>query len=96
MTPLATSTFVQVLFAAMIIVPVVILWVAAVVDVFRHGHSGLKVAAMLVLILILPLLGPLIYFALRKPEVDANEAYNVQAQERYERSQRPIGGSGTF
>ena len=51
MTLLATSTFLQVLFAAMIVVPIMILWVAAVVDVLRQGGSGLKIAAMLVLIL---------------------------------------------
>lgn len=34
MTSLATSTFLQVLLASMIVIPVVILWVAAVVDMF--------------------------------------------------------------
>lgn len=94
MTPLATSTFVQVLFAAMIIVPVMILWVAAVADVVRRSHSGLKVAAILVLILVVPILGPILYFAFRKPEIDADAAFTAQTQQRYEAQHRPIGGSG--
>ena len=96
MTPLATSTFVQVLFAAMIIVPVMILWVAAVADVVRRSHSGLKVAAILMLILILPIFGPILYFAFRRPEIDAEAALQAQNQQRYEAQQRPIGGTGRF
>jgi Phospholipase_D-nuclease N-terminal len=66
--PLATTTFLHVLFALMIAVPVVILWVAAVVDVLRRGGAGLRIAAVLVLILIFPILGPLLYFVFRRPE----------------------------
>lgn len=97
MTPLATSTFLQVLLAAMIILPVLILWVSAVVDVFRRSHSGLKLAAMLVLILILPLLGPLVYFAIRGP--DTSSAENVRLADesrRQEAAHRPIGGTGMY
>jgi phospholipase D-like protein len=96
MTPVATSTFLQVIFAMMIMVPMVILWVAAVVDVFRHGYSGLKVAAMLVLILIVPILGPILYFVFRKPEVDAEGAYMAEAELRRQAAQRPVGGSGMY
>jgi hypothetical protein len=34
------------LFALLITVPVVILWVAAVVDVLRRGGSGLRIAGV--------------------------------------------------
>ena len=37
---LATSTFLQVLFAVMIAVPVIVLWIAAAADVIRRGGSG--------------------------------------------------------
>ena len=95
MVLLATSTFLQVLFAAMIVVPIVILWVAAVVDVFRQGGSGLKIAAMLVLILIVPILGPILYFVFRRPEPGSAEAaYRAQADLRRESADRPIGGTG--
>jgi hypothetical protein len=94
--PLAVSTFLQAIFAAMIVVPLVILWVAAVVDVIRHQHSGLKIAAMLVLVLIFPLIGPILYFAFRKPSGTAEEKYMAEADLRRERHDRPIDTSGIY
>jgi hypothetical protein len=96
---LATSTFLQVLFALMIAVPVVILWVAAVADVLRRGGSGLRVAAVLVLILIVPILGPLLYFVFRRPESgpEAVDAAHMAAEDlRREAARRPVGGAGVY
>jgi len=96
---LATSTFLQVLFALAIAVPVVILWVAAVVDVLRRGGSGLRIAAILVLILIVPILGPLLYFVFRRPESDpeAVEAARLAGEDRRrEAARRPVGGTGMY
>jgi hypothetical protein len=98
-TLLATSTFLQVLFALMIAVPVVILWVAAVADVLRRGGSGLRVAAVLVLILIVPILGPLLYFVFRRPESgpEAVDAAHLAAEDlRREAARRPVGGTGFY
>jgi hypothetical protein len=95
MIVMATSTFLQVLFATMIAVPVVILWVAAVADVLRTGGGGLRVAGMLVLILVVPILGPLLYFALRKPPAgDAEAILMAQEDLRRETARRPVGGAG--
>lgn len=92
---IATSTFLQVTFALLLVVPVMILWVAAVVDVIRRGQSGLKIAAVLVLILIVPVLGPLLYFILRKPEPQSAEGIAMaQADLRREAARRPVGGTG--
>ena len=92
MTPLATSTFLQVLFAAFIVIPVVILCVAAVVDVIRHGGSGLRIAAMLVLILVVPILGPLLYFIFLGPDRESAEAaYAAQTDRRREAAARTVG-----
>jgi hypothetical protein len=94
---LATSTFLQVMFALLVAVPVIILWVAAVVDVIRRGHSGLKIAAVLVLILVVPILGPLLYFIFRKPEPQSAEAIAMaQADLRREAARRPVGGTGVY
>ena len=96
---LATSTFLQVLFAVMIAVPVIILWVAAVADVIRRGGSGLRVAAVLVLILVVPILGPVLYFVFRSPESGpaAAEAAHLAAEDqRREAARRPVGGTGLY
>ena len=94
--PIATSTFLQVMFATLIVVPVVILWIAAVVDVFRHGGSGLKIAAVLVLILIVPILGPLLYFVFRREPVSAEAAHLAHEDLRREAARRPVGGTGMY
>lgn len=100
MTPLATSTFLQVLFAAMIIIPVVILWVAAVVDVVKNGGSGVKIAGVLLLILILPIIGPVLYFVFRsEPEPtpgDVEAAALAQADLRREAAGHPVGPPGSY
>jgi hypothetical protein len=62
---LAMSTFLQVLIALVVLAPIVILWIAAVADAFRSEHSGISLAATLVLILIFPIIGPLLYFIFR-------------------------------
>jgi hypothetical protein len=98
MSPLlATSTFLQVMFAMLVAMPIVILWVAAVVDVVRHGRSGLKIAGVLVLILVLPILGPILYFIFR-PETatpaELEAQVMAQADLHRERAGAPIGSSG--
>ena len=92
---LATSSFFQVIFASMIVIPAMILWVAAVVSVISSGGGGLRIAAMLVLILIVPIIGPLLYFVFRKPKpVSAEDMYMAQADRRRETAARPVGGTG--
>jgi hypothetical protein len=95
--PLAVSTFLQVVFASLIVIPVLILWVAAVVDVIRRGGSGLRIAATLVLILIVPILGPLLYFAFRRPDPASAEAIHAAQEDvRREAARRPAGGTGVY
>jgi hypothetical protein len=93
---IATSTFLQTIFAALIIAPIVILWVAAIVDVIRSHRGGWPIVATLVLILIVPILGPILYFAFRKPEDSAEKAYLAQADLRRESEHRPVGGPGFY
>ena len=90
---LAVSTFFQVVFGAMLVTAVVIMWVAAVVDLFRSGASGLKIAAMLVLILLFPIIGPMLYLVFTKPkkQVSAEEMYMAQADLHRELARRPVG-----
>ena len=95
---LATSTFLQVMLAMLVAVPIIGLWIAAVVDVIRFGGSGLRIAAMLVLILVVPILGPLLYFIFFRPPVpeSAEAMHMAQEDRRREAAHRPMGGSGVY
>jgi hypothetical protein len=62
----ADNTFAGVFFALLIWAPIMFLWVAALVDIFRrHDLSGVAIAAWLLLIVLLPIVGTLIYFIAR-------------------------------
>jgi len=63
MTPLAVSTFVWVF----ILVPLLVVWVIGVVDIVRRPLSRAATAAWIVIVLVLPFIGTLVYFVLRKP-----------------------------
>ena len=97
--PLATSTFLEVMFGILIVTPIVILWIAAVVDLLRRGGSGLRIAGFLLLILAFPILGPVLYFVFRKPDLtpaDAEAALMAQEDLRREAARRPTGGTGVW
>jgi hypothetical protein len=63
MTPLAASTFVWVF----ILLPLIVVWVIGVVDIVRRPLSRPATAAWIVIVLVLPFIGTLVYFLLRKP-----------------------------
>lgn len=63
MTPLATSTFVWVF----ILLPLVIVWAIGLVDIVRRPLSRQATAAWIVIVLVFPFVGTLVYFLLRKP-----------------------------
>jgi ABC-type transport system involved in cytochrome c biogenesis permease component len=96
---LATSSFLQVIFAVLILGPIMLLWVVALVDLIGSHRSGLAIAGMLVLIVVLPILGPILYFVFRKPQVhsdDAEAAYLAHESQRLEAARRPVGGTGMY
>jgi hypothetical protein len=92
----AASTFLEVLFAGMILSAVMLLWVAALVDVVRTHRGGWSVVATLVLIMIVPILGPLLYFAFVHRGPTAEEVEMGEADIRRERARRPVGGTGMY
>jgi Zn-dependent protease with chaperone function len=95
----AASTFLEVLFAGLILSWVLLLWTAAVVDVIRADRGGWAVVATLVLIMIVPILGPILYFAFaRHAEAPggAEGAAMAEADMRRERARRPVGGTGSY
>jgi hypothetical protein len=63
MTPLAASTFVWVF----ILLPLIVVWAIGVFDIVRRPLSRPATAAWIVTVLVLPFIGTLVYFLLRKP-----------------------------
>jgi hypothetical protein len=50
-----------------IAIPVVIVWVIGIVDILRGSMSGKAKAGWIALVLVLPIIGTIVYFATRKP-----------------------------
>ena len=63
MAPLAASTMVVVF----ILVPLAIVWVIGVVDIVRRDLPFQAKAAWITVVLLVPFLGVILYFVLRKP-----------------------------
>jgi phospholipase D-like protein len=92
---LAVSDFIRTLLIIMIATPLILLWGAAVFDVIRHHYSGWTVVGWLLVILIVPIFGPILYFALRKPpEGAAESAYLAQRDLQHARAGRSPDSTG--
>ncbi|MEA3510395.1 MAG: SHOCT domain-containing protein [Actinomycetota bacterium] len=67
-------TFWQVFLTLMIFVPLIMLWVFTLVDLFqRPDLSGIAKALWAIAIVLLPLIGMLIYFILRDSDVSTGD-----------------------
>jgi hypothetical protein len=64
--PLADLPFWNTFFLLLIWVPLVCLWIAALIDIFgRHDLNGGTKAAWAILVLVLPFFGVLLYMIIR-------------------------------
>ena len=63
MTLLAASTFVWIF----ILLPLLIVWAIGLVDIVRRPLSGVATAAWILVVVVFPFAGTLVYFLLRKP-----------------------------
>jgi hypothetical protein len=63
MVPLAVST----MLAVFVVVPLVVLWIVGVVDIVRRDLPLQAKAAWITIVLLLPVVGVVGYFLLRKP-----------------------------
>ena len=73
----------------------VVIWVLTIVDLFRHHQSGAATAGWLALIVLLPFIGAVIYWAKRKPSSDeVEQAYLAEADLRRSRAARPFDSTG--
>jgi hypothetical protein len=95
MPVLAVSDFMHSLFIILVATPFILLWGAALLDLIRGGHTGLGIVAWILVILVLPIVGPLIYFAARKPtRDDVDQAYLAQRDLERTRTGRSTGNVG--
>jgi|1185.fasta_scaffold432448_2 hypothetical protein len=71
--------------------PIVIaLAIVTIVDVFRTHHRGWNAAGWVLLIVVLPIVGPVIYMVRRKPSrADAEQAYLLDADRRGRAAHQP-------
>jgi hypothetical protein len=73
-----------------VIAAVAVVWVLSAVDIIRRHYSGLTTAGWLALIVILPFVGTLIYWALRKPtREEIDQSYAAEADRRSSAAARP-------
>ena len=95
MSVLAVSDFLHSVFIILVATPFILLWGCALFDLIRGHHTGWAIVGWMVVILVIPIVGPLIYFALRKPPApDAEQAYLAERALQQEAARRPVGGPG--
>ena len=96
MNVLAVSDFLDSLFLILVATPFILLWASAMADlVIKQQYSGWAMIGWLFVIFVLPIIGPMIYFALRRsPRADANEKYLADRELRRAAASRPVGGPG--
>ena len=92
---LAVSDFLRDFFLILLATPFILLWGCALWDLIKGQYHGFAIVGWMVVILVLPILGPMIYFAVRRPtshEVD--EKYLADRALLQEAASRPVGGPG--
>ena len=73
-----------------------IAWVGTILDIVHRHYSGWTAAGYIALVVILPFVGSLIYWFVRKPTRDETEAeYIAQADVRRSAGARPFDSTGT-
>jgi hypothetical protein len=78
-----------------IAIALVIVWVITVVDIVRRHLGTKRTSAWLLIVVLLPFVGALAYWAMRKPEPgDAARAAAAQRDRREQAARRPFDSSG--
>jgi hypothetical protein len=65
-----------------ILIPLAVAWIAGVVDILRHGLPTGQTVLWIVIVILLPVVGTLAYFILRKPTEREIRASQAAAAER--------------
>jgi hypothetical protein len=82
LTVIAASTAVWVF----ILIPLAIVWALGIVDIVRRHLSPAQTAGWILLVVLLPLVGTLVYFLLRKPTEEEIVRAQTAAAERRDSS----------
>jgi hypothetical protein len=78
-----------------IAIAVAIAWVIGVVDIFRRRLGAKHTVAWLLIVLILPVLGTILYWVLREPDPgDLARAEAAQRDQRRSRHDQPFDSTG--
>jgi len=78
-----------------IFIAVAVMWGIAIVDIVRRRLGAKRTVAWLLIVLILPILGTILYLVLREPEPgDLQQAEAAQRELRHSRHDRPYDSSG--
>ena len=60
-------------------IPLLVIWAIAIVDIIRRDLSSMTKAAWIMIVLILPVIGTIAYFVMRKPtEQEVRRAVEAQ------------------
>ena len=95
MSVLAVSEFMRTLFIILIATPFILLWGAALLDLIRSHHSGLAIVGWMLVILVIPIIGPMIYFAFRRPSRDEiDKDYLARRELERDHTAQRVGGIG--
>jgi len=74
---------------------VAVVWLLGIVDIVKRGLDGKRTAAWLLIVLLLPILGTILYWVLREPDPgDLRRAEAAQRDVRHQRQERPYDSSG--
>jgi hypothetical protein len=76
--PIAMSTAILVFIA----IPIAVGWIAGVVDILRHGMPAGQTVMWIVIVVVFPIVGTLVYFIVRKPTEREVRAAQATAAER--------------
>jgi hypothetical protein len=91
----AVSDFLRDMFLILLVSPFILLWGAALVDLIRGHHSGWAIVGWMLLILVIPFIGPLIYFAFRKPtQNELDQDYLARREYERDKTAQRAGGIG--
>ena len=69
-------------------VALVIIWVLTVVDIVRRHLGAQRTAAWLLIVILVPFIGAIAYWAMRKPEAGEAERVESAARDRREEAHR--------